>query len=129
MVIRALAAHPRYRESAEARRAAILLKSMFFQKDPHYTSYQDAGYWVRFQYPFWWNSLVAALESITLIGISSEDADIMNAISWLQKNQLKNGLWKLSYSKKHTVKYNARARENQLWISLAICRIIKRVIC
>ena len=126
MIIRAFAAHPEYRKTDVAKHAAELLKSKFFLKDLHYTSYQDAGYWVRFQFPFWWNHLVAALDSISLIGIPSDDKDIRNALDWLTSNQQENSLWELSYSKKHPIKYNTKAREMQLWICLAICRIFKR---
>ncbi|MHA2090138.1 MAG: prenyltransferase/squalene oxidase repeat-containing protein, partial [Candidatus Kariarchaeaceae archaeon] len=60
MVIRAFAAHSIHRHSSEAKLAAKLLKKKFFQEDSHYSSYKDAGYWVKFQYPFWWNNLIAA---------------------------------------------------------------------
>ncbi len=66
MILRAFAAHSQHRRSEAARVAASLHKSRFFQPDL-YTSYQAASYWVRFQYPFWWNNLVAALDSVTLI--------------------------------------------------------------
>ncbi len=126
MVIRAFVAHPKYRESTEIRHAANLLKARFFQKDPHYTSYQDADYWVRFQYPYWWNHLVAALDSLSMIGFSHEDKDIKNALNWLKEHQQPNGLWKSSYSKKHIERESKASKEVQKWISLAICRIFKR---
>jgi len=72
MVLRAFAVHPAYRNSEEARKAACLLVSRFFQPDC-YTSYQAASYWVRFEYPFWWNHLVSALDSVSLIGLSKGD--------------------------------------------------------
>ncbi len=126
MVIRAFAAHPIYRNSPEAQRAALLLKTQFFQKDKHYTSYKAADYWVKFQYPYWWNNLVAALDSISSIGFSKDDEEIKKALSWLVDNQQENGLWKLSYSAKKEVRYTQKAKEEQLWVSLAICRILKR---
>jgi hypothetical protein len=126
MVIRAFAAHPRYRNSPETKQAGSLLKSMFFQKDPYYSSYQAADYWIRFQYPYWWNHLVAALDSLSMIDFSPEDKDIEHALNWLRSHQQEDGLWLISYSKKHQVKHNTRTREMQLWISLAICRIWKR---
>ncbi|MHA2054532.1 MAG: prenyltransferase/squalene oxidase repeat-containing protein, partial [Candidatus Hodarchaeales archaeon] len=60
MVIRAFAVHSIHRHSSGAKLAAELLKKKFFQEDSHYSSYKDAGYWVKFQYPFWWNNLIAA---------------------------------------------------------------------
>ena len=126
MVIRAFAAHKKYRKSEGAITAANLLKSKFFKKD-YYTSYRAASYWVKFQFPFWWNNLVAALDSISLIGISKEDPDIQNALNWFINNQEKSGLWKLSYdkTKKQEIE-NPKSKEMQLWISLVICRIFKR---
>lgn len=127
MVLRAFAAHSSYRNSAPALSAAQLLKTRFF-KDDVYTSYQDADYWLRFQFPFWWNNLVSALDSISIIGISRDDSDICKALDWLIAHQQAGGLWKLSYSKKHKNTANSKTREMQLWVSLAICRILKRLL-
>lgn len=126
MVLRALAAHPTYRNSEAARTAAHLLKSRFFQPDS-YTSYQAASYWVRFEYPFWWNNLVTALDSLSRIGLSKDDEQIKPALDWLRDHQEKSGLWRVSYVKpKEKEKETAKAREMKLWVSLAICRVFKR---
>ncbi|MBU7013492.1 MAG: hypothetical protein HXS52_12930 [Theionarchaea archaeon] len=124
MVLRAFASHPRYRHSEEAVAAATLLKSRFFKKDS-YTSYQSEEYWVRFEFPFWWNNLVSAMDSISLIGIPEEDPDVKKALQWFIDSQEDNGLWRLSYQKKG-YKDSPKNREMQLWVSLAICRIFKR---
>ena len=86
MILRAFAAHPKYRKSKAAKTAAQLLASRFFQPDV-YTSYQAASYWVRFEYPFWWNQLVAALDSVSLIGLSPDDEPIAQALNWLIEHQ------------------------------------------
>ncbi len=125
MVLRAFAAHPIYRKSEAARTGANLLKTRFFQPDC-YTSYQAASYWVRFEYPFWWNNLVAALDSITRIGCSAEDEQIRRALAWLAGHQEGDGLWKVTYAKEEE-KETARMREVRPWIALAICRIFKRI--
>ncbi len=125
MVIRAFAAHPQYRKNPEVLKAAYLLKSHFF-KDDNYNSYKDADYWLRFQFPFWWNNLVAALDSLSLIGISPEDEDIEKALDWLISRQQPDGLWKISYSAIHKASVNKKSEEQQLWITLAICRMLKR---
>jgi hypothetical protein len=125
MVIRAFAAHPIYRKSESAMVAANLLKTRFFKKDI-YTSYQDADHWLRFQFPFWWNNLVSALDSISWIGLSKDDPDIREALDWFIAHQQADGLWKLSYSKKHRNSVNSKTYEMQLWVNLAICRIFKR---
>jgi hypothetical protein len=126
MVLRAFAAHSTYRRSEAAAIAARLLKSRFFQPD-RYTSYQAASYWVRFQYPFWWNNLVAALDSISLID-PSRDEKMEEALDWLVDHQEDDGLWKGTYVEGKQVD-NARARETGRWVSLAICRVLRRVSC
>jgi hypothetical protein len=124
MVLRAFAAHSRYRTSEPARIAANLLKQRFFQPD-RYTSYQAASYWVRFQYPFWWNNLAAALDSISLID-PSRDEPMDQAINWLVDHQEGDGLWKVTYATGKDAD-NARAGETRLWVSLAICRVLGRL--
>ncbi len=126
MILRAFAAHPKYRKSKVAKTAAQLLASRFFQPDA-YTSYQAASYWVRFEYPFWWNNLVAALDSISLIGLSQDNKSITQALSWLIKHQQASGLWKVSYVQpQKKEKETTKTRDMKLWISLAICRVFKR---
>jgi len=126
MILRAFAVHPQYHTSAEARTTANLLKSRFFQPDA-YTSYQAASYWVRFEYPFWWNNLVAALDSVSLIGVSREDGQVQQALRWLVEHQGENGLWRMSYMEAQERHEAARAGTTKPWISLAICRIFKRL--
>ena len=125
MVIRAFASHPQYRTSKEANTAAQLLKSHFFKED-NYSSYKSAEHWVNFKYPFWWTDLISGLDSISLIGISEEDKDVSQALSWFVNNQQKSGLWKNTYSKIHKAIENEKSLEVQLWISLAICKIFRR---
>ena len=124
MVLRAFAAHESYRHSDAARTAARLLASRFFQAD-RYSSYQAASYWLRFEYPFWWNNLVAALDSISWIGLPREDEDIAQALNWLVEHQEASGTWKVTYAKEES-KETPKTREMKFWISLAICRIFKR---
>jgi hypothetical protein len=126
MILRAFAVHETYRQSTEAKHAGALLKSRFFQPDA-YTSYHDASYWLRFEYPFWWNNLVAALDSLSLIGFCRGDADIHRGLSWLVDHQEEDGLWKVSYAKPgEQEKSTAKVREMKLWITLAICRLFRR---
>ena len=123
MVLRAFAAHPRHRKSKAAIHAAELLASRFFQKDA-YTSYQAERYWIMLQYPYWWNQLVAALDSISLIGISKENENVSKALNWLIEHQQESGLWKSSYAKGG--KAHAGSKGSAPWVSLAICRVLKR---
>lgn len=126
MVLRAFAVHETYRQTKAAQVAAHLLKSRFFQPDC-YTSYQAASYWVRFEYPFWWNNLITALDSLSLMGLAREDEQIKQALTWLVDHQERNNLWRVSYAKpQEREKETAKVQEMKLWISLAICRVFKR---
>jgi hypothetical protein len=127
MVLRAFAAHPRYRASQAAVTAAQLLTARFFQPDS-YSSYQAASYWVRFDYPFWWNNLVSALDSISLIGLPGHDEPIRQALQWFVDHQEQSGLWKVSYARPNEQeKETPQAQEKKLWVSLAISRVFKRL--
>lgn len=123
MVLRAFAAHPRYRESGEARAAGDLLKSRFFKPDA-YSSYKAASYWVRFA--FWWPNLITSLDSLSRMGFSRDDPDIKTALEWFIEHQEPDGLWKVTYVKGKNAVDNERSRERRLWVSLAILRILKR---
>ncbi len=125
MVLRAFAAHKIYRKTEAAKKAAGVLKSRFFQPDS-YTSYHAASYWVRFDYPFWWNHLVAALDSISLIGLPKDDKQVRAGLDWLIQHQEPDGMWKVSYVKEQAGKQR-QGREKREWISLAICRIFERI--
>lgn len=124
MILRAFAAHPVYRHSEAARAAANLLKTRFFQPDA-YTSYRDPGYWIRFEFPFWWNNLVTALDSLSLLGFPRNDSHIGQAVNWLVEHQLDSGLWRINYAKDED-RETLKTRQMQLWITLAICRVLKR---
>ena len=119
MVLRAFAAHSRYRESQEAKAAADLLKSSFLKPDA-YTSYRSARYWTRFL--FWWPNLLTALESLALLGFKSDDPDIRKGLDWFIGNQQGDGLWKLESEKE----INPRDEDERLWLGLRVCRMLKR---
>lgn len=127
MILRAFAVHPAYRTTEAAIQAAGLLKSRFFQEDS-YTSYQAASYWVRFDYPFWWNQLVAALDSIARIGLSKDDEQIEKGLNWLVDHQKEDGVWNVSYVGPQKAEPNQfKIGEKERWVTLAICRIFKRL--
>lgn len=112
------------RHSGEARLAADLLKSHFFEPD-FYTSYQDTNYWVRFEYPYWWNNLVSALDIMAKVGFSTSDAQIEKAIDWLIEHQQPDGLWKLNNFSDKAEKSSPEILDRKLWVSLAVCMILK----
>ncbi len=125
MAIRALAVHPVYRKSEEAKKAALLLCGKFFRED-NYSWYKHPDNWVRFQFPYWWNTLVSALDMVSLIGLGMEEEPIENAVAWLIDHQQQDGLWKLSYSGIH--KSESKTTDGRLWISLCICRVLERIL-
>lgn len=119
VVLRAFSAHRRCRETEAARVAGELLKSRFFKPD----KYPDRGapsFWTRFTYPFWFTDLISALDSLSLLGFSKDDAQIQTALEWLWDRQQEDGLWRLTFLKGKSI------RDLPLWLSLAICRIFKR---
>jgi hypothetical protein len=124
MALRGLVCHPRYTRTPEARRAGEYLTNRFFQKDS-YTSYEARDYWVRFLYPWWWNNLIMALDSLHLIGFTADHPKVREGLEWLAEHQSPDGLWENSY-KKGVKKYETEcAAESRLWVSLAICRVLK----
>ncbi len=123
MVLRAFAAHPEYRSTEAVVHAARLLKSRFFQPDV-YTSYQAASYWVRFDYPFWWSNLLTALDSLSLIGFTRQDGQIAAGLEWLLERQCADGLWDATYAREE--RENSKTCAKRLWVSLAVCRVMKR---
>ena len=56
-----------------------------------------------------------------------DDEDIKKAVNWFIEHQEKNGLWKISYSNIHKNTQTSKTKEAQLWITLVICRILKRI--
>ena len=125
MTLRAFACHPEYMHTAEARAVGELLATRFFKPNV-YSSYKAADNWVRFQYPFWWNNLVMALDSLSMIGFTRDHPRVMEALHWLIEHQSEDGLWENSYRRSAKKIDTERAREARHWVTLAICRVLKR---
>jgi hypothetical protein len=118
MVLRAFAAHPRYRRTEEALHAARLLKGRFFKKD----SIRDRGdpsYWTKFSYPFWFTDLLTSLDSLSLMHFPLDD-DVRAGLGRFTKNQKDDGSWGL------TVLRGGGDKDLKYWFALAICRVFKR---
>ncbi len=115
MVLRAFAAHPRYRNDQRARGAAELLKRSFFMPD-HYRSYQEPRYWTRFV--GWWPNLLTALEILHSMGYDGNDDNVAMGISWFVGNQSGDGLWDLEEGRPGRT-------EDREWLSYRICRMLK----
>jgi len=120
MVLRAYAAHPRYRHTQTARDAASLLAGRLFHRDA-YSDRADPSFWTRFSYPFWFTDLISATDSLTRIGYDPSDPALRAATQWLVDRQQPNGLWELKALK------NRREFRTQLWLSLAAARVLGRL--
>jgi hypothetical protein len=118
VVLRAFAAHEKYRKTREARVAGELLKSRFFKPD-RYPDRRAASFWTKFSYPFWYPDLLSSLDSLSLLGFTLENHHVREALEWFKNRQQENGLWKVKLLR-------TRDKELVFWVSLAICRVLKR---
>jgi hypothetical protein len=119
MVLRAFAAHPHYRQSAEAILAGKLLAARFFCADV-YVDRHTPSFWTHFAHPFWFTDLLSALDALAWIGFPAADPQIHKALDWLIAQQQVDGLWRLALLRM------AREKARDAWISLAICRVFQR---
>jgi hypothetical protein len=119
IVLRTLAAHPRYRHSSDTRRAAELLTSRFFRRDV-YPDRVAPSNWLIFSYPFWWTDLLSALDSLARIGFGPDDPDIARGVAWFLDNQEPGGLW-------NTGRNRPKGPHSDLWVGLAICRMLNAI--
>jgi hypothetical protein len=118
MVLRAFAAHPAYRQRPEVMTAGEALKRRFFKSDKYYDR-RAPSYWLKFQFPFWWTSLLTALDTLCRLGFDRRDEDIARGLDWFVTHQRADGLWETGYGA------GGRAQENRHWVGLATCRVLK----
>ena len=119
MVLRAFAAHPRYRRHPGVVKAGTCLKSRIFHADA-YDDRKAPAYWLKFQFPFWWTSLVTALDTLQKLGFSNQETELARGLDWFGTAQEADGLWPSGYEK------GSKAAENRAWVGLAICRVLSR---
>jgi hypothetical protein len=119
MVLRAFAAHPRYRRSREVRRAAELFKSRLFKPDK-YSDRKGKEYWTKFTYPFQFTDLLTALDALGKLGFSADDPDIVPAIDWFRRRQKSDGSFELNMCRAIS------DRRLPLWLGLGIARALLR---
>jgi hypothetical protein len=81
VVLRAFAAHGKYRNSKEAIKAGELLASRFFRRDT-YPDRQTPDFWARVSYPFWFTDIVSSLDLLLLMGFTKENPHIYDALNW-----------------------------------------------
>ena len=115
VVLRAFAAHPKYRNLEEAKLAGELLASRFFKPDK-YPDRKAVDYWFRVSFPFWFTDVVSSLDTLYYLGLPSSHPQIEMTLNTLRDRQLENGLWNLKLLK-------TKDKDLPLWIALAICRI------
>lgn len=117
IVLRAFVAHPKYANSKDAKVAGELLASRFFQKDV-YTDLKNPSAWETFSYPFWNTDLISSLHILTELGFEKEHKQLQKALGCLLNKQTPDGLFDLH-------KNHDRYHDQDLWLALAICRILK----
>jgi squalene-hopene cyclase-like protein len=119
VVLRAYAAHPRYRYGAAARHASTLLASRLFRRDA-YPDRSGPEYWTRFSFPFWFTDLISALDSLSRMRWTSSDPAIAHALAWLAERQRPDGTFELRM---------VRMEDKHLpeWLALAVCRVVRRL--
>jgi hypothetical protein len=119
MALRAFAAHAAYSRHPAALAAASLLKDRFFVADK-YNDRKGPDYWLKFQYPFWWTSLLTALDTLSRMRFSADDPHVRRGLAWLVDHQGQDGLWEHGYGS------GPRAQPMKLWVTLAACRVLQR---
>lgn len=118
MVLRAFAAHSKYREFKEARKAAELLVSRFFIADK-YPDRKGKKYWERVSYPFLFTDIISAMDSLSFLGFTRENHHIQDGLDFLSNRQNDEGLFDLKIVR-------GSDKDLKYWICLAICRLFKR---
>jgi hypothetical protein len=118
-VLRAFAAHRRWRQSQAAIQAGVLLTSRFFKPD-RYSGRNAASFWERISFPFWFTDIVSALDSLSLLGLTSREPAIASALDWLRDRQREDGSFAVGLLRAGADK------DTQSWVDLAICRVFRR---
>jgi hypothetical protein len=119
MVLRAFAAHPRYRTSREALHAAKLFKSRLFKPD-RYSDRKGKEYWTKFTYPFQFTDLLTSIDALGKLGFSPDDPEIVPAIDWFRQRQKPDGSLELDMCR------GIGDRRLALWLGLATARALLR---
>jgi hypothetical protein len=119
MVLRAFAAHPRYRRAPEALHAARLLESRLFQAD-RYPDRKGPAYWTKFTFPFQFTDLLTALDTLSKLGFQASDPEVARAIGWFRDRQRPDGSLALEMCR------GIGDRRLPYWLGLALGRALLR---
>lgn len=117
MVLRAFAASPTWRKRKEAWKAGELLVSRIFKADK-YEDRRFSSFWEEITYPFWATDILSSLDSLSKISFDIKNEKIQQALRWLMRNQNKDGYWEARIAKS--------SLENNLWVTIAVLRVLKR---
>ena len=117
MVLRAFAAHSKYRTSEESKTAGELLISRLFKADK-YPDRKDKKFWGRVSFPFWFTDIVSALDSLQNLGFKKDHPGINSALNWLIDKQMDDGLFNLKIVR-------GGDKATPYWICLTVCRLFK----
>lgn len=118
VVLRAFAASVKHRKSEDAFKAGKLLASRLFKRDV-YPDRNTPEYWERVSYPFWFTDIVSALDSLSLLGFTRDNPNIARALNWLKQRQRDDGIFEFKVVR-------GKDKDSILWITLAVCRTLKR---
>lgn len=118
MVLRAFAAHPKYRKSDIAKKAGELLITRFFKNDK-YPDRRSKNFWERVSYPFLYTDIISALDSLYFLGFNTDNPEIRGALEFLRNKQNEDGSFNLKI---------VRGSDKDLpyWICLSVSRLFKR---
>jgi hypothetical protein len=119
MVLRAFAAHDKYRLRPEAHTAGNLLAGRLFKPDK-YADRRASEYWTKFSFPFWFTDLLSALDSLSKTSFRDNDPRIHKAMDWFFDQQTTEGIWNLNLLR------SGGDPDQELWISYAVCRVMKQ---
>lgn len=119
VVLRAFAAHPKFKNLEEAKIAGDLLASRFFKPDK-YPDRRVVDFWFKVSFPFWFTDIISSLDILYYLGFTPDHPQVEITFKVLKKRQLENGLWDLKLLR-------SKDKDLPYWIALVICRIFKNL--
>jgi hypothetical protein len=118
VVLRAFAAAGTYGRNRDVRAAGAMLAARFFKADS-YVDRKAPSFWTGFRFPFWFTDLLSALDTLSRLGFSPDEAEIRKGLDWFAARQRKDGGW--------TLKLQGGAdKALPYWLDLTVCRVFKR---
>ncbi|RJQ43408.1 MAG: hypothetical protein C4545_02965 [Anaerolineaceae bacterium] len=117
MALRAFYVHPQYCKYPEVRQAGELLATRLFKSDCH-TFRQAVDSWFKLQYPYWWTTLLSAMDCLAVLGFKPDDPRIRRGLEWFRENQHSTGAW--------TSNYAGKDPHADGWITYAVCTMLKK---